>query len=162
MQCAHSGARVCVLEEVVDKQVVFSSIDPVRGRLEELARVENRNYARGTDLSPDGSKVALVENGGDSVRLLDLKTKQIQVIHPDPPQTGLQLSSWSADGKRLFVAGFPNRKGRLLEMGLAGHTRILLENPHGWIGAPLASPDGKRLAYTYAVTESNVTLLENF
>ena len=163
VQCAFSGSRVCVLSEATGKQEVFSSIDPVRGRLEELAKIETQgeNTAAWT-LSPDGSRIALVENLGDVVRVLDLQSKQIQAIHPAPPQPGLQVAAWSADGKRLFLSGFPNGKGRLLEMDSAGHTQLLRENPNGWIGYPLASPDGKRIAYIQTVLESNVTLLEHF
>ena len=50
----------------------------------------------------------------------------------------------------------------IVEMDTTGHTHLLLENPHGWIGSLIPSPDGKRLSYTYAILESNVTLLEHF
>jgi dipeptidyl aminopeptidase/acylaminoacyl peptidase len=133
----------------------------VQGRLEN-AKIEIPTEGLTWRLSPDGTRIAVVENLTDSVRVVDLTSKQVQVIHPFPPQTGLQTPAWSADGQRLFVSAFPDSKGRLLEMDTGGHTHLLLQNPHGWIGTPLPSPDGKRLAYIYVETESNVTLLEHF
>jgi eukaryotic-like serine/threonine-protein kinase len=160
VRCAIAGSGICVLSEDIDKKKVFSVVDPVRGKLQELARVDAGGIA--WNLSPDGSKIALVENLADSVRVLDLQSKQVQVIHPVPSQPGLQRPAWSADGKRLFVSGFPDDEGRLVEMDLEGHAHLLVENPNAWIGDPVPSPDGKRIAYIVMFRESNVTLLEHF
>ncbi|HZD30020.1 MAG TPA: protein kinase, partial [Candidatus Angelobacter sp.] len=162
VHCAPTGSRVCVLSEDTGKLKTFSTIDPVRGRLEEIAKVETQGeLSTSWDLSPDGNKIALVENLSDKVRILNLQSKEMQVIDPMPPQKGLQRAAWSADGKRLYLSAFGDG-GRLLEMDADGKTRLLLENPGGWIGYPVPSPDGKRIAYSYAVNESNVTLLEHF
>jgi eukaryotic-like serine/threonine-protein kinase len=161
VQCALSGLRICVLSEVIGKREAFSTVDPVRGRLEE-AKFEIPTEYLSWSLSPDGNRIALVENLSNSVRVMDWKSKRVQVIHPIPPQTGLQTAAWSANGQQLFVSAFSSSGGRLLEMDARGHTHLLLENHAGWIGRPLPSPDGKRLAYINVVTESNVTLLEHF
>ena len=163
VHCAVAGSRACVLSESVGKQMTFSTVDPVRGRLQEIAKVETLGELSARwRLSPDGGKIALVENLSDNVRILNLQGKEIQVIHPAPAEKGLQTAVWSADGKRFYLSALPDYRGRLLEMDADGKTMLLLENPGGWIGYPTPSPDGKRIAYTYAVNESNVTLLEHF
>jgi serine/threonine protein kinase len=160
--CASSGSRICVLSEVIGKQLVFSTVDPMRGRVEELTATDSAEDTAEWSLSPDGARIAIVYNLSDSVRMLEVKSKQIHLVHSSPPQTSLQIPAWSADGQRLYISGFPNGIGRLLEMEMDGHAHILLENRHGWIGSPLPSPDGKRIAYIYVVKERNVTLLEHF
>jgi len=157
--CSRSGSQICVLAERVDKQQIYSLVDPMRGRLSELGRHDGDPF---WGLSPDGTKIAIVPYSEDRVEILDLKSKQIREIRPVPPQTALQIPVWSADGRRLFLTAFPNDRGRLLEMEMNGHTNLLLQNPTGWIGYPTASPDGKHLAYIYVAEESNVTLLEHF
>jgi len=162
VRCPSFGSsRPCVLSEAIGKKDVFSSIDPVRGRLEELAKIETqREDSLAWDLSPDGSRIALVDFFSDVVRVLDLQTKQIRTI-PTPPQLGPGSVAWSADGTQLFLSAFANDKGRLLEMDAMGHTQLLLENPNA-IGTVVPSPDGKRIAYVQTAFESNVTLLEHF
>jgi eukaryotic-like serine/threonine-protein kinase len=163
VHCASTGSRVCVLSEDVEGQKVFSVLDAARGRQEVLARLDTRGQDLSSwGLAPDGSRIALVENLSDNVRVLDLQTKQIEVIHPTPQQRGLQMPAWSADGKRLFLSAFWEYKGRLLEMDLNGNTHLLIENPQGWIGNPCPSPDGTRIAYNSSVLETSVTLLEHF
>ena len=129
---------------------------------EELARIDNSVEESSWSLSPDGKKVAFVENPSDHVAVLTLASKQTEVIHPMPPQEGIQVVNLSSDGKRLFLTAFPESSGELLEMDPSGTTHVLLKNPWYWIGVPRPSPDGKRIAYSYTVGESNVTLLEHF
>ena len=164
VQCARTGSHICVLAEEIEKQLVFSTVDPFRGRLGELAKIDTNGVLTTWSLSPDGGRIALVENLSDSVRVLELPSQRIQVVRLTPPQKGLQMSAWSDDSKGLFLSSVPSSSGgfRLLAMDASGHTRILLENPSSWIDNPLPSPDGKRIAYVLEVSELNVTLLEHF
>jgi serine/threonine protein kinase len=165
VRCASAGTRVCVLsEEVKDQNVtelVFSLVDPARGRTKELMRVK-AEYRPFWALAPDGSEIAFVE--GDSVRLLDLQTTQIRAIHPNPPRKWLHRPAWSFDGQRLFIPSTePSAKGKILVMELNGQNHVILENNAPvWMGAPVPSPDGKRLAFAQTGYESNVTLFEHF
>jgi eukaryotic-like serine/threonine-protein kinase len=161
--CGTGNSRACILGEVIGSQIVFTEVDPLRGRLGEIARIDVRpkTYVDWS-LSPDGSRIALVENLTNDVRVLDLRSKEVGVIHPMPPVNGIQRISWSPDGKRLFLSGVgEGGHSYLLTMDSVGRTRVLLE-VNDWLANPRPSPDGKRLAYLQGVSESNVTLLEHF
>ena len=162
VECTAAASGICVISEWIAKQVVFTSVDPVQGRrLEELARVDATDFTR-WKLSPDGRRIAVVANLSDAVRVLDIPSNKMQVVRPTPPQRELQMAAWSADGNRLFLSGLGGENGRLWQLDESGHAQLLLENPMGWIGNLAPSPDGRHLAYSYAIVESNVTLLEHF
>jgi eukaryotic-like serine/threonine-protein kinase len=71
--CASSGSHICVLSELISKQLVFSTVDPMRGRVEELTATDSQEDTVAWSLSPDGARIAIVDNLSDSVRMLDLK-----------------------------------------------------------------------------------------
>lgn len=128
-----------------------------------LAKIETDGKSTEWNLSPDGDKIASVRDDSDSVQLLDLRSKQVRVIHPTLTESDLYEPAWSVDGQRLFLTAQDNQGSpRLMQMDLAGHTRLLLQNAYGWIGEPTPSPDGRHLAYVTVVNETNVTLLEHF
>ncbi len=163
--CATTGSHTCVLSENIGKQLVFTLFDPIRGRREELTRVEDSSGDLSWSFSPDGRRIAFVENSyGNDMRVLDLRNMQVQVIHPRPLREGEMVGRpvWSANGKSLFLSGSTAVGTVLLEMNSTGRTRTLFKNRWGWVGSPRPSPDGKRIAYSEGVGESNVTLLEHF
>ena len=58
-RCASPPATSCILSEVYQNQLVFSTFDPVEGRKGELTRIDmGPEDAFFWDLSPDGSRIA--------------------------------------------------------------------------------------------------------
>jgi eukaryotic-like serine/threonine-protein kinase len=161
-RCAFSGSRICILSENIGKQMVLTAIDPVNGRLEQLARLEMPKGDLNWSFDPEGGRIAFLDYPDDKLRVLDLKSGQIRVIRPVPPENGMNTLAWSSDGRGVFVTACPDRC-KLLEVDAnSGKVQTLLENLNDMVTLPLPSPDGKRLAYCQVVKESNVTLLENF
>jgi dipeptidyl aminopeptidase/acylaminoacyl peptidase len=164
VHCAVAGSRVCVLSESEDpgKQLTFSLFDPIHGRQRELAKVDSQfPTAEFWSLSPDGRRIVLV-GFGDLIRVLDLQTGQVKVVHPQPPQTNVQIPTWAADGKTFFDNPVVDENGRLAEVSPDGPAHMLLENPNGWVGAALPSPDGKRIAFVKSASDSTAMLVEHF
>jgi Tol biopolymer transport system component len=162
VHCATGRWRICVLSETVGSQIIFAEIDPLKGRMGEIARTNVASEDCDWSLSPDASRIALVNNLSDNVQILDLRSKQVSVIHPIPALTGIQRVSWSAESTRLFVTAMDNAGTDFLTtMDLRGQSHVLLQG-RMWFADPRPSPDGKRIAYIQSVSESNVTLLEHF
>lgn len=136
--------------------MVFSEVDPLRGRLTELARTPQTYFD--WSVSPDASRIALVSNHDDKVQVLDLRSKQVSIIRPVRALTRIQRVSWSAVGTTLFLTATDGPwTSVFMTMDLRGRTHALLEGGE-WFADPRPSP----IAYLQSITESTVTLLDHF
>jgi hypothetical protein len=167
--CATVGSAPCVVAELKeDNQLVFSSLDPAQGKGGEIARVTYQ--AAGLpqwSLSPDGTKIAMVETGRESseIRILSLEDHRIMSL-PVLQWKWKYLTNinWAADGKRLFAITLSDSSSALISIDSAGRLAILYEvDPRqAWIGGPIASPDGRSLAFTKRTYMSDLVVIENF
>jgi len=75
-------------------------------------------------------------------------------------------TAWSADGSHLFaIAGKSNSPDMLLFLDLRGNLRVLAEAVAGegeQFLTPVASPNGRYVAYQKRTWENNVMMLEHF
>jgi len=168
-RCSSPPSTVCVMGERDSEaaQYVFSSLDPVQGKGPELVRIEDRPPFTNWDLSPDGTQVAVVHNDDDSIRIVTLATGEERVLHLNEWQ-GFEFISWAADGAGLFISGggmnvyLDSGYPALLRVGLDGQVHVLREKANEWHIRPMASPDGRRLAFATMPFHGNVWMIEDF
>jgi serine/threonine protein kinase len=163
-RCARSPATLCAIAErsMDRKQLVFTAFDPVKGRGRELANSNTDPTADyHWDLSPDGTRIALLKHREGRVQILSLNGRALQEITAKG-WTTLSSVVWTADGKGLFVSSYQQRGAVLLHMDLQGNTRLLWEHPGGIELYGVPSPDGRHLAIRGWNVESNVWVMENF
>ena len=159
IRCTRAPANLCVFNEQQQGHLVFTSVDPVKGRGRELASMEMEpSMAIPWDLSPDGSQVVMTRKG--RIRLLSLKNG----VATDLAVRGWNSFGevdWSADGDALFVSSNTPQDTTLLRVDLMGEARALWHQKFGGTkGVP--SPDRRHLAAAVWTTDSNVWMIENF
>ena len=168
--CAHSPAGSCVMSEPSpdQEQIVFSALDPLKGRGREITRL-NKKLAESSswDLSPDGSQFAIMQSDieDEPIKILSLsggKTREFNV----KGWKGLDGLVWTADGKGLLVSYAPNPPGgALLRVDFDGNAQVIWEKKGTdtdiWPGAT-PSPNGRYLAMQGFPWASNLWVLENF
>ncbi|HLW83763.1 MAG TPA: protein kinase [Candidatus Sulfotelmatobacter sp.] len=165
--CATSPSSSCVVAVLKGQDLIFSHLDPVRGKGEEIARISGYKTDPRWDLSPDGSKIAIVdpvEQKGE-VRMLSVADRKVAVLTVrDWKWNFLSLIEWAADGKTLFAEAQNTSSVALISIDPNGNPKILQEMPAGsaWIGGIVPSPDGRFLALTKRTYLEDVMLLENF
>jgi eukaryotic-like serine/threonine-protein kinase len=165
-KCPLRPGPPCVLGEKNGNDLNFYSLDPVRGKGKQLAEAVVRPFfGWDWDVSPDGSRLALIGLAGHDFRidLLNFSDSTWQEISLERPLGLLRSIAWAADGKGLFVTSWQNNSDDLLYVTLAGKIEPLIRNGYRQsMGKLLPSPDGKFLAYQAGTTDSNVWMLENF
>ena len=63
------------------------------------------------------------------------------------------------DGKALFVTAFASKGAPLLRVGLDGDTRVLYRGLK-YVENPVASPDGRHLAFGEMTQEGNAWVMD--
>jgi Tol biopolymer transport system component/DNA-binding winged helix-turn-helix (wHTH) protein len=167
--CSRAPANLCVaLDESQDgKQVMVKAFDPLTGMGKVLRTIEKDPSAHffGSDLSPDGSTLAIARSGEAQIhiRVLSLiggPDREITVKGwSNLPWMGLY---WSADGKGFYAASLSPEPSALLYVDLNGNARVLWRNRAGIVCWGLPSPDGRYLAIEVGFSNRNVWMLEGF
>jgi Tol biopolymer transport system component len=160
-RCPTRPGASCILAEGDSRAVTFSSFDALRGNKATAAMLEVSGLSF-WDLSPDGSKLAIGELGkNDRIRIVPAGGAEVQRV---AVQGFRQIDSvgWAADGASLFLTGTGAEGGSILaHVSLKGESQVLYKTD-GWLERPMASPDGRNLAFGQATSSNNVWTIENF
>jgi DNA-binding winged helix-turn-helix (wHTH) protein/Tol biopolymer transport system component len=161
--CPEKPGSSCVLSEKEGKDFVFYSLDPVRGKGEQLGKIEASGFA-GWSVSPDGSRLALVDPGKQRrIEVLTFQEGGWHEVSVEPGWGQFESIAWAAGGNGFFVTSRLPNSWNLLHVTLTGKLKPLLRNGRRqWIANPLPSPDGKYLAFEAQTRDSNVWMLEGF
>ncbi len=146
--------------EAEEDWITFSAFDAVSGKKNLAARAK---LATAWNLSPDGSRIALVDDNrsGCDIRILTLSGGAERIVSVKD-RVRCEAVAWSADGRSLFVANrLLSRGGWLFHVTMDGATHVLRETSP-WFERPLASPDGRYLAFAETKNDSNVWMIETF
>jgi Tol biopolymer transport system component len=167
-QCSPKSGSPCVLRQSEGNEFAFYSIDPVRGRGEQLGKIPAPPpyWFSGFSVSPDGSRLALVRGSDEYQGRIDVLTFRDHAWHQVPVDTSwglLQSSAWAAGGTHFFVTSNLPESKNLLHVKLNGKTQSVLHlDSRQGMANPLPSPDGKYVAFQATTWDSNVWLLEGF
>lgn len=163
-KCPQKPGLPCVLSEKEGNDLVFYSLDPVRGRGRQLGKLTVRPYfGWHWDIAPDGSRLAAIGkvNRDGEIEVLNLGDGTWHEVSPKPPLGFPIRIAWAADGDGFFVT---TNAFRLQHVTLAGSVDRLIGKGGYYeeMQRSLPSPDGKHLAYEAVTTDSNAWILENF
>jgi len=169
LQCARLPSTLCLYGQVDEKRLVFFSFDPLRGKRQEVAHLDDDiPYAYNWSLAPDGSTLAIAKarkielTVTPDIRLLSLANHTERTIRLKE-WPGVSSLDWAADGKSLWVSTSTNTGTyALLNVDLQGRARPVLEQTKMVVGWAIPSPDGRYLALNLASGDSNVWMIENF
>jgi hypothetical protein len=137
-------------------------VDIGTGKKSGLFRVDAAiPYGAYWDLSPDGSRIAFGEpNGGCEIRILSL-TGVVDRTLAAKGRTGCVAVAWPQRGDGLFVETYTDVKSTLLRVSWDGDAKPLRTSLK-WFRHFGESPDGKYLAFTDVIGDSNAWMIENF
>jgi len=102
---------------------------------------------------------------GGRIEVLTLSDGTCHELSPELQGHDLYSIGWAADGKSFFAVSRLRDSLDLLHVTLAGKVQTML-SPEGYqnqfLRGPLASPDGRYLAFKAQTWDGNVWMIDNF
>jgi DNA-binding winged helix-turn-helix (wHTH) protein/Tol biopolymer transport system component len=149
----------CVLSEEQGRELLFYLLDPVRGKGSRLLGKTDRWAPRllswAWDVSPDGSRLAVVESADKILTLADGAWHEI----PIEARWAVEYIAWAADGEGFFATA---TSLDLLHITTTGKVHVLIRNDRAqWLAEPAPSPDGKYLGFQAQTFDFNAWMIEN-
>jgi len=159
-RCPSTEAKPCLLGETIQGQLVLTAFTPADGRLQQALSIPLTGAGQSStvwDLSPDGLRVALLEQAG-RMRLLEIATESGREFRVDGA-SGFDWVSWAPDGKSLFVIG-RDPGAVILHVDASGKSTPIWKTARTTFVSLAPSPDGRYLAVTTNSLDSDIWLLE--
>lgn len=178
--CARAPATLCVITEEAEdhKHYIFTAFDPLLGRKGEITRFDYsaNQGAYDWDLSPDGTRIAVLKTSENRIRVLPVNLEAPKEIALKNG-IALQTLNWTADGQGFFASSATPQGSALLHIDMVGNSQIIWQwkgsvAPWGGdvdlgMGGPFSpwaipSTDGRHLAIYSSTLSANIWLMENF
>jgi dipeptidyl aminopeptidase/acylaminoacyl peptidase len=165
-RCGYLPSAGCVLGEIQGMQLVFSRLDPVEGKGEEIMRVDVHSRPDWS-LSPDGNKIAIVDplDSAGQIRILTLADRKVTTrALKGWTWNSVQSVSWAANSNDLFATVWGGTSVAILFVEDGGNLQVLEKATpsEAWLNGVVVSPDGHHLAYMKRSFGSNAIMLEHF
>jgi serine/threonine protein kinase/Tol biopolymer transport system component len=168
--CTNKAANFCVFGQpsMGRNELVVVAFDPLGGPGKELIRVPleagtsaDIGFDYGWQLSPDGSRIAIVKRHGNQIRLVPLGGGQTKTIMTNGYSDLLDLN-WAIDSRSMFVSSLEPSGATVLHVDLNGYVQPMWHQPRSDFTWGLQSPDRRHLAILGTVSEANVWVISNF
>jgi Tol biopolymer transport system component/predicted Ser/Thr protein kinase len=164
--CTIAPATFCAVGEFSAdlKLLTITSFDPLKGRGLVLKTIETEPSARyDWTLTPEGSKLAFLKRGeGEArIRLFSLSGGSDEEITVKGWGCLLNLES-SPDGRTFYCGSTSPEAATLLRVDMEGRAQILWRQKGSSLTWGMPSPDGRHLAFSGSVINSNLWMVEGF
>ena len=167
-ECAAVRGGPCVLAQQQGDSITFRRFDPAEGFVAgggEVARIDrDPAHPVAWSLAPDGSKLAWARWQAAGARIhvtplasgagaWDVEVRDCSRVH---------AMRWSADGKGWFLTSELPVSWSVSYAGSDGAARVLARMSGMHAPSIFPAPDGRHVAFSQQIVESNLWLLQNY
>lgn len=164
LECSHPPANICAASVVAGDRIRFLSFTDGRPPKTMTRDMPAPLSPQSWDISPDGLRVAAIAHvdGRPQLVLLDLGNGAARRIDT-PALAGAETVAWIKNGNGWIVSKTRgSHGGELLYVDGESAPRRIWQSDFQRLWSPKLSPDGRHVAFSSAMADTNVWTLQRF